>query len=319
VFPNDRQPSLAGSGESEASAARETVSVIISSYNHAGYVEAAIRSVLAQDYPNLELLVVDDGSSDGSVEVIARLQAELGFDFQTQHNQGLSRTLNAAIERAKGGLIVPFGSDDIMLPGRISTQAAHMAAHPETGICGGNVEFIDAEGRLLPDSEQKQRDIMPLRLDFDDVFLERKLVPPAASLMFRRAALKVVGGFNPEICLEDLYIWLRISQEGYFIDRLPQVMAQYRIHATNTYKNLRFMIENILWTYEYFKDHPQYESVRMSYIISYFLKSSDRDKELARELLKKIPFRAWNSKVWKGLLRLYFLPASAERSLSLME
>ena len=282
-----------------------TVSVIIASYNHAQYVEAAIRSVLGQDYPHLDLLVVDDGSSDDSVERIARLQAELGFDFHAQQNKGLSRTLNEAIARAKGSLIVPFGSDDIMLPGRIAAQAAFMDAHPETGICGGNVEFMNADGTPLPNREQKQRDVPMQHIDFDDVFLDRKPVPPAATLMFRREALDVVGGFNPDIRLEDLYIWLRITRAGYFIDRLPLLMARYRKHPSNTYKNLRFMVDNVLRTYDLFGDHPQYKVMRMRYLISTFLKSSNRDKILARELLTQIPFRVWDKKVWKGLMRYY--------------
>lgn len=102
------------------------VSVIIASYNHEKYIEASIASVAAQTYRNVELLVVDDGSSDGSVELLRGLQAKYGFDLRVQQNQGLSRTLNEAIARARGNLIVPFGSDDIMLPQRLEKQVAHM-------------------------------------------------------------------------------------------------------------------------------------------------------------------------------------------------
>lgn len=83
------------------------VSVIIASYNHEKYIEASIASVAAQTYRNVELLVVDDGSSDGSVELLRGLQAKYGFDLRVQQNQGLSRTLNEAIARARGNLIVP--------------------------------------------------------------------------------------------------------------------------------------------------------------------------------------------------------------------
>lgn len=85
------------------------VSVIIASYNHGRYIEESILSVLGQTYPNIELLVVDDGSKDDSVERIQRLQAEHGFDFQVQQNQGLTATLNGAIARAKGSLIARSG------------------------------------------------------------------------------------------------------------------------------------------------------------------------------------------------------------------
>ena len=81
------------------------VTVIISCYNHAQYIEACIRSVLEQSYPNIELLVYDDGSRDDSVAVIRKLADEFGFFFQPQANQGLANTLNAALQRASGGLV----------------------------------------------------------------------------------------------------------------------------------------------------------------------------------------------------------------------
>ena len=186
------------------------VSVIIASYNHGRYIEESILSVLAQTYPNIELLVVDDGSKDDSVERIQRLQAEHGFDFQVQQNQGLTATLNGAIARAKGSLIAPFGSDDIMLPDRIAIQVAYMQDKPKVGICAGNIELIDGDGHLHP--EKKQRRDVPFRsLDFDDLFMDRKPFPPAPTMLIRREALEQVGGFDPLIPLEDLLIELKIT------------------------------------------------------------------------------------------------------------
>ena len=92
------------------------VSVLISSYNHADFVEASIRSVYAQSYPNIELLVVDDGSRDGSVELLKQLQAELGFDFVAQANKGLCTTLNEMIARSKGRYIAPVSYTHLTLP-----------------------------------------------------------------------------------------------------------------------------------------------------------------------------------------------------------
>ena len=201
------------------------VTVIITSYNHGPYIEQSIQSVLNQTYPNIELLVIDDGSTDDSVERIQRLQAAHGFDFRVQQNQGLTNTLNGAIARAKGSLIVPFGSDDIMLPERIEIQVNYLYDKPEVGICAGNIELIDAEGNLYPEKRQR-RDVPFRRLDFDDMFLERKPYPPATTLMIRREALDKVGGFDPSIRLEDLYIELKITHAGYFIVGMNAVSAQ---------------------------------------------------------------------------------------------
>ncbi|MDB5980802.1 MAG: glycosyl transferase, group 2 family protein [Pseudomonas sp.] len=283
------------------------VSVIIASYNHGPYIEQSILSVLAQTYPHIELLVVDDGSTDDSVERIRRLQNEHGFDFRVQENQGLTRTLNGAIARSKGSLIAPFGSDDIMLPDRIATQVAHMDGKPEVGICAGNIELIDAQGNLYPEKRQR-RDVPFRRMDFEDVFLELKPYPPAPTLLIRREALDKVGGFDLDIRLEDLLIELKITRAGYFIDGLGVLMARYRKHATNSYKNHRFMIDNILRSYAMFSDHPRYDEVRYKFLNSMFLKVANRDHVLARELLSQIPLKRWTGKTWRGLGRFLFLP-----------
>ncbi|WP_213876590.1 glycosyltransferase [Pseudomonas sp. dw_358] len=283
---------------------RPLVTVIIASYNHCAYVEASVMSVLAQTYPNIELLVVDDGSEDGSVELLERLQARHGFDFRSQGNRGLSRTLNETIARACGSLIVPFGSDDIMFAHRIATQVAHMQGKPEVGICSANIEIIDQYGAVMGGNEQRKRDLPFRRLDFDDLFLDRKPGPMAATLMFRREAFDLVGGFDPEIRLEDLYIELKIARAGFFIDVLGEPLAQYRKHATNTYKNQRFMFDSVLKTYEVFKDHPGYEHVCMRFRQSMLLKCGKRDKKLSREILAQIPFKCWNRKTVRGIWRL---------------
>ncbi len=285
---------------------RPLVTVVIASYNHGPYVEESIRSVLAQTYPSIELLVIDDGSSDDSVPRIRALQAEHGFDFREQKNQGLTRTLNDALARAKGSLFAPFGSDDIMLPERIALQVEYMTGKPEVGICAGNIELMHADGSAYPASRQRL-DIPFRRLDFDDMFLERKPYPPAPTLLFRTEVLREVGGFNPEIRLEDLYIELKITHAGYFIDALGVTLARYRKHETNTYKNLGFMTASILRIYEEYAGHPRYEEVRARFLNSMFLKCANRDRKMAWALLKQIPLQNWNSKTLRGLIRLVSL------------
>ncbi|MGB5953788.1 glycosyltransferase [Pseudomonas sp.] len=291
---------------SESHAVTDTplVTVIIASYNHARYIEASIDSVINQTYKNIELLVVDDGSRDDSPAVLKRLQEQHGFDLRFQANQGLARTLNDAIARAKGDLIVPFGSDDIMLPHRIATQVEYMNGKPEVGICSANIETIDQDGNVMGAREQRNRNLPFRRLDFDDLFLDRKPGPMAATLMLRREALEKVGGFNADIRLEDVYIELSIARAGYFIDVLGEVLAQYRDHPTNTFKNGRFMVDNVLRTFAVFNDHPQYEQVCMKFRNSMVLKYANRDKALSREILSEIPLRYWNKKTLRGMWRM---------------
>jgi alpha-1,3-rhamnosyltransferase len=280
------------------------VSVIIASYNHAPYVEASILSVLQQDYPNIELLVVDDGSSDDSVARIETLRTIHGFDFRVQSNKGLPTTLNESVARAKGSLIAPFGSDDIMMPWRIGRQVAYLRDKPEVGICAGNVELIDAHGQLMEKRRQHRRDLPFRRLDFEGLFLGSERIPPAPTLMFRRKALEEVGGFDPSICLEDLYIELAILRAGYFIDVLGEVLAQYRLHSSNASRHTHLMVASVLQTYARFNDHPGYAKACARFRNSRFLKFARRDKSLARKLLADLPLSAWNMKTLRGLWRL---------------
>lgn len=284
------------------------VSVIISSYNHADYIEACIESVMAQTYPNVELLVVDDGSRDDSVARIRRLQEIHGFDFVAQANKGLSRTLNETIARSKGSLIAPFGSDDIMRPERLALQVAYMQDKPEVGICAGNVETIDELGRVRP----KQKPRPARRLGFDDIFLGRQPGAPAPTMLFRREAIDAVGGYDPDIRLEDLLMKLKITRVGYVIDIMGEVLAQYRTHEHNTYKNLRFMIDNVMKTYAIFRDHPAYEEVCARFINSMLMKCARDDKPLARELFARLPWRYWSRKTLRAVGR-YLLPARKPR------
>ncbi len=282
------------------------VTVIISSFNHAPYIEQSIRSVLEQSYAKVELLVVDDGSTDDSVQRIRALQEIHGFDFRVQKNQGLTRTLNAAIDRAGGDYIAPFGSDDVMMRDRLSLQMAHIIDKPEVGICAGNIELMQADGSPYPEKRKVEHPFR--RMNFEDVFLERKPFAAAPTMLIRKDALAKVGGFNPAIRLEDLYIQLKITHAGYCIDALGVVLARYRKHPTNSYRNIRFMSESILRIYEDYADHPAYEEVRCKFINSMLVKASRRDRRLARELIAQLPLSAWNRRTLASLLRYPFAP-----------
>ncbi|MGI9281858.1 MAG: glycosyltransferase family 2 protein [Endozoicomonas sp.] len=279
-----------------------SVSVIIASYNHALYIVQSIESVIRQTFQSFELIVIDDGSRDDSVEIIRALQKRYEFQFVVQSNMGLARTLNKAIALASGEYIVPFGSDDVMMLDRLEKQVTYMQKNPRLGISGGNILCIDDQGQL-----HRQQRIYPSRvLGFDDIYLNREKGAPAPTLMFRKEVLLEAGGFNPDIRLEDLYIEFKIASMGYQIGMLNDVLAYYRIHETNTYKNLELMLNAVLTTYGSFPDHPQYEYMRLKTLHSYLLMAVKSDKKLARKILSMIPLGAYRVKTLRGIFRLLF-------------
>lgn len=276
------------------------VTVAISCYNHAAYVLQSIMSVLQQNYPAVELLVFDDGSTDGSAELIGKLAEEHGFYFRVQQNQGLSATLNQALAQAKGKYFIPFGSDDIMFLDRISRQVAYMQQHPEFGACGGNVLNIDPAGTILP----RQRINGDAVQEFKHVLLDIGPGIAAPTMFFRTDILREIGGFADDIPLEDVYIKLQLTWCGYKIGVMNDVLAYYRLHDSNTYKRLEYMLNNVLATYERFQESEYYLDARYKYLNSMLLKASKKDVALARKIFKMIPLTKLDRKAIRSVPRL---------------
>ena len=275
------------------------VSVICACYNHAPYIEACLNSVLEQTYPAIELIVIDDGSNDGSIEKITNLQQQHGFYFEAQANQGLAATLNKAIALSKGKYIAQIGSDDIFTTDKIETQVRFMESRPDIAVCGGNMLIIDEHGVV----QDKQKSFGYRELDFDDLFAQRKAGIPASSSMIRRDVLEKEGAYEPDIRLEDMYLWFKLLSRGHVMAGLPETVLYYRKHGSNTYRNYRFMYENMMATYAPYKHHRLYDEVVNRYRISSVLALAKHgDKPLAREILKEIPRRFISMK----LLRAYF-------------
>src|SRR5512143_702654 len=121
------------------------VSIVTPSYNQARFLEATLRSVLEQDYPNIEYLVVDGASTDGSVEIIRRYANRLTW-WVSEKDSGQSEAINKGLQRAKGHFVGWLNSDDIYLPGTISAAATAFRKHPEAGLVYGDALAIDAGG-----------------------------------------------------------------------------------------------------------------------------------------------------------------------------
>lgn len=279
------------------------VNVIVPSYNHARFLEECILSVLKQTYPNIKLLVIDDGSSDESPRILTDMAKKHGFDLRLQSNRGLLPTLNSALNEIGGEYFAPFASDDVMLPDRIALQVAHMQAHPEVAICGGNIIPIDESGGVL----DKKRRVRPSRrLDFDSVFSGELPGAPAPSFLIRRDVAVEVGGYDESLRIEDLTMMLKVCQAGYVVDVLEEPMAYYRTHAQNTHSNIRFMLDEVIKIYSLFSEHKDFSRVCLLHRKSMFLKAAKQDKPLAREILRQIPLRAWDMRILRGIARLYF-------------
>lgn len=218
------------------------VSVVMPAYNAEATIEQAMDSVWAQAYPHVELLVVDDGSSDSTVALVQQAQIE-GRPVQLwqQANQGPAVARNLALRHVRGDLIAFLDADDVWLPGKLQAQVAYLQAHPETDVVFGRFERweADAQGRFdtPPTEVQPQPGLtQPSGSLYADLLLDS--VVHIITALVRKRVLDRVGVFDTTLFTgEDYDFWLRVSWQ-HRIDQLAQTVAWYRIHPASVTKRL---------------------------------------------------------------------------------
>lgn len=204
------------------------ISVAMSVYNNAPYLAPAIESILAQTFTDFEFLIVDDGSTDGSGEIIDRFAAD---DSRIrpihQANAGLIVSLNRMIDEARGQLIARMDGDDIALPERFARQLAYLEAHPAIGVLGTGCTVIEEDGRP---SETRFENVISTEAILDDLRNGPPLCHP--SVMMRRDVVRAVGGYHRAYrhC-EDYDLWLRLS-ERVDMANLQERLLLYRHSAS---------------------------------------------------------------------------------------
>jgi Glycosyl transferase family 2 len=201
------------------------VTVILPTFNAGRYLEPAVRSVLNQTWRDFELLVLDDGSSDTSAEVLGRLAAEdRRIVNRRRENRGLAATLNELITLARGEYVARMDADDLCYPDRLRLQVQFLDNSPSHVAVGGRVVLIDDDGEQIG-----IRDDMPCGAAQIDAMLlagEWPVVHP--TLMVRRAILIAVGCYNERFrANEDHDLFLRLSEAGP-VSNLPDVVLAYR-------------------------------------------------------------------------------------------
>lgn len=216
------------------------VSIAIPACNHAAFIEACLASVCAQTYPELELVLIDDGSTDDTFEVARRFLDTHQERFrrvvlERQENQGVSATSNAVIAACRSEWVHLLGSDDILYPRKIERiqQAIAEWNCADLALVHADADIIDQHGRTVVGRRQKPRPAPgPDREAWRILFLgDNFIINPTVTL--RRDAFLAVGGFDRNLALEDIDCWLRLSVR-YAIARVPEVLASYRKHPGNT-------------------------------------------------------------------------------------
>ncbi|HAV76200.1 MAG TPA: glycosyltransferase [Anaerolineae bacterium] len=197
------------------------VSIITPSFNQAAFLEQTIRSVLEQDHPRIEYIVVDGGSSDGSIDLIKKYSDKLTW-WVSEKDSGQAEAINKGLTRATGEIIAWINSDDYYLPNTISRVVKVFEENPDVSMVYGDMLAVDESGQTINELKYKQ-------LPLEDLLCFQIIGQPA--VFFRYEAYQKAGALEPTFhFLLDHHFWIRIAQHGKIL-HVPQIWAAARYHA----------------------------------------------------------------------------------------
>lgn len=232
------------------------VSVVIPCYNHEQFVQDCIQSVIDQTYENIELIIIDDGSKDGSVKKIQQMISECEkrftrFEFRTRPNKGLCTTLNEAIDWSHGKYFSTIASDDMLLKHKTKNQLEYMENNKNSVAVFGGIHIINNENKVINSIVGKQR-----KYTFNEILMHEHSLPAPTAFILTES-LRKAGKYDTEIKIEDWYMWLKISNIGE-ITYLSEVFSYYRDHSDNITKKLNIMHVERFKVIAHFKEDNNY-------------------------------------------------------------
>lgn len=213
------------------------VSVIIPCYRHAHFLGGAIESGLAQTYPNVEVVVVDDGSPDDTAQVAARYPVRCA----RQENRGLSAARNTGLRVSSGEFLVFLDADDRLLPNAISDGLTVFKQHPNCAFVSGDHRRVAADGSPVPTPER----VSATTEHYAD-FLRGNYIGMHATVLYRRAPIAEAGGFDESLrACEDYDLYLRLARD-FPVQQHEAIVAQYVRHDANMSHNIALMLPTVL-------------------------------------------------------------------------
>jgi len=278
------------------------VSIIIPCYNHEKYVSQTIESIVNQTYRNIELIVIDDGSKDNSVNVIQKLADKYNFTFLYRSNKGLPTTLNEGIKLSKGKYFSACASDDIYKLDKIEKQVEFMEDNNEYAMCYGKIVCFEncIENTSEYPNSNRQGWV------FDDL-LNYGCFIPAPSAFIRKDVFETVGDYDENLLIEDWDMWLRIARK-FQVGYVDEYLAYYRKHDTNTSSQILKMYEAEEQILEKYQDYENYSSMIIKRKIQCFLVLSKSHKKEALKYMPAVISSIFNDRrVLKGIIRLIVL------------
>lgn len=222
------------------------VSVCVPSYNHSRYISDNLHAIFNQTHQPLELIVIDDGSTDNSPEIIEKILADCPFDSKliVRPNKGLPATINEGLDLSRGEFFAIIASDDIWLPDFLKHRVTQLQNHPDAVLAYGNCYAIDENNQIFGSSIDWN--------GYGEEFARNKLTdgfcPAAPTVLFRKSALNIQK-WNPDAMVEDYELCLRLCLLGKFAFD-PEILSGYRVHQSNMSKNTKLLLEGKIQAFE---------------------------------------------------------------------
>lgn len=276
------------------------VSVVCSCFNVSPYLDEFFKSVYAQAYPCLEVIVIDDGSTDDTRLKLTGLQKQYGFNLLLQANAGVSAALNAGLKHAQGIYVITPDADDVLLPDALAARVEYLEQNPKVGCVGGYNICTDAVGKEI--SRDTFIPGVVERWTFDQALATTLVIMPISAL-YRMSALRQAQGFDPTNRVQDFQITLRIAKQGYEIHRLPMYMGRYRQHGNGLSTKFKLNYQADMQAIAPYRDSLFYPSACLLILNKALKKAVTQDSAYAWTLFRSVPFWRWDITTFKRFTR----------------
>lgn len=205
------------------------ISVITPSFNQGHLIEETIKSVLNQNYSNLEYIIMDGGSTDETVKILKKYQNQL--TYVSKKDKGQTDAINKGIKKSSGEILMYLNSDDVMLPNTLNTVAEYFLSHPEAQWLTGDYFIIDGDGKKIQSFVANYKKILRQFPYFNVLSVANFIIQP--STFWRRRLIKEIGFFDEglHLCMDYDY-WMRTIRK-HPLHVLPNHFSLFRIHGTS--------------------------------------------------------------------------------------